>query len=85
MSLPIAMLAAGAASGLAAGWLHFRSLREVSVRLLAGQPVAGLMLARWALLLAWLIIMAWLGPAVAVAALLGLLVARSLVLRKESP
>ncbi|MHC0053931.1 N-ATPase subunit AtpR [Actibacterium sp. D379-3] len=86
----LALAGLAALAGCAVGWLHFRSLRGLAHRMLAGQPSAvALQLARMAGLGLFLYLCAWGGgAAVLLAGACGVLVGRALVLRaagKEAP
>ncbi|MGP3698957.1 N-ATPase subunit AtpR [Rhodobacter sp. NSM] len=78
--LALAALAAGAM----AGWLHFRSLRIVSDRLLRGDLTAvTLQLARLGLLAGFLVLCSRGGALPLIAGAAGVLAGRAIVLRRE--
>lgn len=83
LALPIAMLAPLAAlAGLALGWLHFRSLELVAAMLLQGRMRAvPLQVGRMAALGGFLVLCALQGAGVLLAAALGVLAGRAVVLR----
>lgn len=79
----IALAALGLAAGTAAGWLHFRSLRVVSEKLMRGEFSAiALQLARFAGLGALLVLAALGGGPVLIATAIGVMIGRHLVLRR---
>lgn len=77
----LALLAA--LSGVAAGWLHFRSLMPVTERILARDwRAVGLQAARLILLAGFLLLCAQAGTAVLLSAATGVFAGRWLVLRR---
>lgn len=71
-----------ASAGLALGWLHFRSLAQVTRLLVAGRA-AGIALhaARWLLLVALLVLCARAGAGALLVAAAGVMGARAIALR----
>ncbi|MCA8879421.1 MAG: hypothetical protein KDA73_05530 [Rhodobacteraceae bacterium] len=76
-------------AGVALGWLHFRSLRRVAERLVAGEPAAVLLqITRILMLALFLYLCARLGASTLLAAAAGVYIGRVLVMRrapKETP
>ena len=73
-----------AVAGMAAGWLHFRSLRPVTDRLLRGELSAvALQVGRLALLAGFLILCTRAGPGPLLGAAAGVMAGRALALRQE--
>jgi len=79
----IALAALGLCVGTGAGWLHFRSLRAVSERLLKGDFTAiALQLARFAVLGAVLVLAALGGTITLISTAIGVMIGRQIVLRQ---
>ncbi|MGE4072002.1 MAG: ATP synthase subunit I [Lysobacterales bacterium] len=71
-------------AGVALGWLHFRSLRWVAERLLAGQPVVVLVqMVRILLLAVFFYLCARLGASTLLSAAAGVLIGRLWVMRRS--
>lgn len=80
----IAFAALGLTAGTAAGWLHFRSLRLVSEKLMRGEFSAiALQLARFAGLGLLLVLAALGGAGTLIATAIGVMIGRHLVLSRE--
>ncbi|SDL24486.1 ATP synthase subunit I [Aliiruegeria lutimaris] len=82
---PLALAALGFAAGLALGFAHFASLRRIVTLYLSGAAPAralALQLVRFAVLVAALAALARIGATPLLAGALGLLAARTVVLRR---